>query len=470
MLRNAVITRKNPPFCRIFSLTKNEKRRILKMTKDYQNLKVEFTGKNLTPFGGFKVFIEFVKKLKVKEILKEEVSLNRRENKYSLTQMLLSIIYALVLELFRLSDMILLRLDSTFCRLVNFTEFPSLSTISRFLNTFTFHLAQKVQEASVRLLKSFREDFRKISSITLDCDSHTRTVYGNQEGATKGYNHKKPGRKCFQPLFCFIGETRDFLLGKFKGGKKFDSLEAIEFFKECLSHLPKHFESISFRGDSGFYSENFLQFLESSSIEYAIAVVKNEPIQFMLSGVRYYPIGGNYEAGEFWYQGFKAKLPRRMVVIREKIQEDESSAKRILKFIEVNKYSYQVIVTNREGNSPEEIWKWYNGRANVENMIKEGVFGYGLDVNVVRSFGGNTAHFFLVMFAYNLMNWFKEVALGQVKTKHMVKWIRQKILFIPGKMVKVAKGLVLKLSSIWSWKKEYEKAENKIKEWQISFA
>jgi len=30
---------------------------------------------------------------------------------------------------------------------------------------------------------------------------------------------------------------------------------------------------------------------------------------------------------------------------------------------------------------PEEIWRIYNGRANVENMIKEGILSYSLDVN-----------------------------------------------------------------------------------------
>jgi hypothetical protein len=35
-------------------------------------------------------------------------------------------------------------------------------------------------------------------------------------------------------------------------------------------------------------------------------------------------------------------------------------------------YSYQVIVTNIEDMSPEEVWRFYNRRANVENMIKDG--------------------------------------------------------------------------------------------------
>jgi hypothetical protein len=50
---------------------------------------------------------------------------------------------------------------------------------------------------------------------------------------------------------------------------------------------------------------------------------------------------------------------------------------------------------------PEEVWRFYNGRVNVENMIKEGILSYSLDVNISHFYGANVAHFHLVMLAYN---------------------------------------------------------------------
>src|SRR3989337_2691598 len=82
-------------------------------------------------------------------------------------------------------------------------------------------------------------------------------------------------------------------------------------------------------------------------------------------------------------------------------------------------YSYQVIVTNIEWLSPEEVWRFYNGRANAENMIKEGILSYSLDVNISHFYGANLAQFHLVMLAYNLMNLFKELVLGQKDTKRI---------------------------------------------------
>ena len=62
---------------------------------------------------------------------------------------------------------------------------------------------------------------------------------------------------------------------------------------------------------------------------------------------------------------------------------------------------------------PEEVRRFYNGRANVENMIKEGIMSYSLDANISHFYGANVAHFDLVMLAYSLMNLFKEYVLGQ---------------------------------------------------------
>jgi len=66
-----------------------------------------------------------------------------------------------------------------------------------------------------------RDNFKEYTRLTLDLDSHVETVYGNQQRAKVGYNPKKPGRKSFHPLLYFIGETRDFLWGKFRSGNRY---------------------------------------------------------------------------------------------------------------------------------------------------------------------------------------------------------------------------------------------------------
>ncbi|MDA2921626.1 hypothetical protein MYX76_19380, partial [Desulfobacterota bacterium AH_259_B03_O07] len=64
-----------------------------------------------------------------------------------------------------------------------------------------------------------------------------------------------------------------------------------------------------------------------------------------------------------------------MVVIREHERAYKRRKKQPTLF-ELMGYSYQVIVTNIDEMSPEQVWRFYNGRANVENMIKEGIMSY----------------------------------------------------------------------------------------------
>jgi len=149
-----------------------------------------------------------------------------------------------------------------------------------------------------------------------------------------------------------------------------------------------------------------------------------------------------------------------MVVIRE--EQRNQRAKKQPTLFELMGYSYQAIVTNIEWMSPEEVWRFYNGRANVENMIKEGILSYSLDVNISHFYGANLAHFHLVMLAYNLMNLFKELVLGQKDKKRMGKWIRQRFLLIAGRLISSGRKFILKLQQDWAYREEYNDAERRV--------
>jgi hypothetical protein len=427
-----------------------------------QGIEVSFSGRNLTPFGGMGLLGKFLQKLAVKEAVEREVQLPRRKRKYSLGDMVLSLIYAQALDLERLSDTAVLRHDETFQQVVGLDDYPHQSSLSRFLSRFSVPAAKKIGEVNLGLWHRVRGELG--TRATLDLDSHVVTVYGKQQRAKVGYNPKKPGRRSYHPLFCFIGETRDFLWGQFRPGDR-NNLQGINgFLRECLGRLPGGVKELFVRADSGFYSVSFLRYLEGKRgrrIRYAVVVKLYPTIQAQLAGVDYRDIGDGIEVGEFRYQAPGWKKARRMVVIREEIKEGEKKKKEP-KLLELKGHTYQVIVTNIEGWTPEEVWRFYNSRANVENMVKEGALGYGLDVAVSHCYGANIAHFYITMLTYNLMNWFKEGVLGQGQVKRMVKWVRQRFFQIAGRLVRHGRKLILRLSQSYPWKREYLRAEMRL--------
>jgi len=91
-------------------------------------VEIQFAGKNLTPVGGIKLFHKFARKLGVEEALEQKVNLPRRESKYKTGRVLVSLLYALVLDLNRLSDTALLHIDGVFRKLVGFDGYPHQST------------------------------------------------------------------------------------------------------------------------------------------------------------------------------------------------------------------------------------------------------------------------------------------------------------------------------------------------------
>jgi hypothetical protein len=391
------------------------------------------------------------------------------EGGYQAGRKMMSLIYGLVCGLERPADTAVLKRDKAFQTVIGYEDYHIQSAFSRLLGWFSVAGAEEIGDENSWMLLKVRHSFQNRTKLTLDMDSHVKTVYGKRQKANVGYNPKKPGRKSYHPLFCFVGETRDFLLGKFRAGNRYTSHGAVRLLKECLQLIPPSILQLYLRADSGFYSFNFLNFLNKRDIWYAVSVKPYSALQAQLGGLRYRDIGGGVEVSEFEYslrQG-KKTLSSRMVVISEEIKEDQK-AKKEAKLFDLKGYSYQMIATNMREDSPENVWRFYNGRANIENMIKEGSMGFGLEVSPCHRCGGNATYFQMGMLAYNLMNWFKELALNQQQHKAMIKWIRQHFFLIAGKLVSTGGSLILKLSQNYPWQAEYRKAETRLEALQFT--
>src|SRR3972149_10847852 len=171
--------------------------------------------------------------------------------------MLVSLLYAVILDLKRQSDPLMLRLDKVFQKIAGLDDYPVQSTISRFLKRFRVETGKGIAKVNYSLLIKARRYFEGWHKITLDLDSHVRSAYGNQQRSSVGYSPKKAGRPSFHPLFCFIGETRDFLHGIFRTGKAHSCRGVKSFIDDCLKKIPEGIRVIYLRADSGFYEGDF---------------------------------------------------------------------------------------------------------------------------------------------------------------------------------------------------------------------
>ena len=269
---------------------KNKKRA---KRKKAHKIKASFSGGRLTNYSGIWPIFKFMEKLKVMEHLERWIALPVGDNAvYATSQILTSIVLGILSGLNRI------------CKIESFTHDPLIEylldlprqldedTISNRLKRFTFKTSSQFCEV-ISILSGKVHRQLQVTSDILDIDSSVRTVYGNQEGACKGFNSGHRGRKSYHPLLAFLGSTRECVLSWLRPGNAYTANNAAEFLKQALSSLPKHMKRITVRGDSGFFDGKVLSVIESFGHGYLIKVnLRN--LKHLLSGQNWQEIVGIY--------------------------------------------------------------------------------------------------------------------------------------------------------------------------------
>jgi len=98
-------------------------------------------------------------------------------------------------------------------------------------------------------------------------------------------------------------------------------------------------------------------------------------------------------------------------------------------------YRYDCLVTNDLMVKEWEAWEFYNGRANIENGIRELKNDYQLGDIVTSEFDANDVITQVTLLAYILMNHFKRKALPQEMARMQLGTLRWRIFNIPGRIL-----------------------------------
>lgn len=443
--------------------------------KKFGRLFYDFEGKNLSGFGGLAPIRLFMDKVGFEEAF-SALDLGYQPKVYPVSRVLSCLTLGMIAGFAKVRETARLGKDLSLRKILGWKEFPVQSTLSRSLNRFTESRTNELLEVSAGLLDRFRQGWKNYEVLHLDLDSHVRTVYGTDiEDAERGYNPNKRGRRSYHPLLAFIGETRDFLRGRFRPGNTVSATGAADFLRECLDQVGlDRLQKLVVRADSGFCIQEFLNVLEerSDKIVYALAMRLNPVHQRRFAGLTYSPVEGSEpEDGlgiaEYQSTDWPDKKSRRVIVVRQEIPEDEPQevCGKQLKLFDLQGYTWRAFVTSSLA-PPEAVWRDYNQRATCEHHIGEAI-EFGLDWTASRRFWPNAAHFLLVMLAYNIFNWYKEVALGQGENRNGVRFLRSCIIHVPVIVKRSARQLRLSFSRDWPWRKEFEQSLARLEAWHL---
>jgi hypothetical protein len=393
-------------------------------------LAITFGSPSLTHYGGAYLLHRFFSRLRLRKALTQAARLVQRNNRYSVGEMLLALLYPMILGLERIERAQLLRQNGVFQYLTGLQTYPEATTLRRFLLRVAPTALPRVRALHDRLLHRMTVHPKPPSRLVFDVDSTVLVVYGHQEQARIGYNPIKRGRPSYHPLLCFEGQTKDFWHGELRPGDAHTASGTRDLLAACFAKIPAGVRLTIIRADKGFYDHALVEWLEARRARFVIVARLTAPIKRKLPHLRYMSPSRGVEVAEFRYQPTRWPKPYRFVVVRRP-QAEEPTAQ--LTLFRLGKYHYQVLVTNLPLR-PLTLWRFYNDRAGVELLIKQLKGDYALGSIPTRHFFANETYFHLLLLAYNLVNWFKRLCLPPAFHNATLQTLRHRILLMPAQL------------------------------------
>ena len=394
---------------------------------DGQAIAIEFTDQQLSPHAGSATFWGWLRPLDWPRRLAEALPhrLPTSNNQILPLEKALAFMHGLLCDARKLTHVAYFRRDPLVPELLGIRRVASQSVLSRFFQGFT---------SAGTNLRCFRPLWHwcldRLPSApdggyTLDLDS-TRLLHedGHQEGVAVGYTRSglKP---CLHPLLAVIAEVRLVAQLWLRPGNATCGSNVTAFFQDLWKNLPRQVRLRGVRADSGFCLPELLALWAELALPYVVVAQLSQPIQRLIKGQpQWQPteVAGT-EVTELEYQSMNWPHPRRLVLIRHRVREEDEGrvGKRLL---EVPGYRFQALVTSlpRVTHPPLAVWRYYNGRADCENVIKELREGFALPTLCLKDFWATEAALSLATLTYNLtvlfqrhLGWQKKVTIHSLR-------------------------------------------------------
>lgn len=373
-----------------------------------RNITIACNHRGLTHYGGIFYFQEFLRMLQFRRTLGRQLSDFRPHHDYSLSQILLALIYPVILGLDRLESASFLRPDDIFQYLTGLPGYPDPQTLRRFLLQAPPEFRQQLHRFNDRLLRRFIHWPAHRSRLILDLDSTVVTVFGRQEGAAVGYNPRYRGKRSYDPLLCLEANSSFLWDTELRPGDAGTWAGSVELLASCFLSIPSDIRELRVRADAGFGYGPVLDILEARPVQYAVVARMTPSLKRALGGLRYQRHTARWEIGECEHRPSEWRDARRCVVARRLMEETDPEPT----LFTVERYLYRAWITNLPLTSAG-VWHFYDGRAGMEPRIREVREDFALRRIPTRALAANALYLEVVRLAYNLVTAFQRTCLPE---------------------------------------------------------
>lgn len=421
-------------------------------------VKSSFTGNNITKYSGLNTVAKYMNK---QGIIKSVSTLFptrwHSATKFGINQILLSVVMSSFCGINRICKVSSFTGDGLVRVLLKLNKAINENAISIALKKLGQSGARKLQ--SFLLLKNARWLKESgLTNITLDADSTVKSVYGNQEGAVKGFNTIKKGAKSYHPLLVFVSEMKLLYHTWFRTGSAYTSNGITYFLKEVKTSLPETIDKVFFRADSGFFSGELFELLESYGWDYLVKV-KLKNLKKLLESKTWEPIKGKKDIDicEFTYKAHGWSKSRTLKAIRsvKEYAEVEYFGEKSI----VPVYQYTCYISSYDVDAVR-LHDIYKQRSTSETWIEQ-VKGQAMaGATLTDDFWANDILWQLSVFAYNLsvMMRQKENRFKRQEHRTFIDWF----ISVPAKITRSGHQIELKLYEHHFYKADWQELDKLI--------
>jgi len=412
------------------------------MRRSPRNVEIAFNHGALTHYGGILFFNEFTRVLQLRRFLTRHLLYPRRNQRYTLSQMMMALVYPVILGLDRLETAAFLRSNGTFQYLTGLQSYPDPQSLRRFLLQAAPEFREQLHRLNDQLLRQFIHLPDHRSRLILDLDSTVVTVFGRQEGTAVGYNPRYRGKRSYDPLLCVEANSAFLWDAELRRGDAGTWAGSVELLAGCFLSMPSDIRELRVRADAGFGYHPVLEMLEARPAQYAVVARMTASLKRALGGLRYERLNPRWEIAEFEHRASDWLQSRRCIVARRLIEETDPEPT----LFTLERYLYRAWFTSLP-LTPAGVWHFYDGRAAMETRIRELREDFALRKIPTRAFAANALYLEVVRLAYNLVTAFQRTCLPQEWQSLTLSKLRHQLFWLPGELTRPQNRPTLRLAN-----------------------
>jgi hypothetical protein len=417
-------------------------------------VQVDFDDERVVSDAGLMLVATLAERLGIEELAQRLVRLRpKRPGAGSAGRKVMSLIFAMVLGADSIDDCDVLRSGRTRRLLGGWVAAPS--TLGTFLRAFTFgHVRQLDALLGQALERAWKAGAGPGDGrLVIDVDSFVGEVCGRlKQGAAYGYTRLLG----YHPILATRADTRETLHIRLRKGSANTQKGMLRFCDELIARVTRAGASgvKLLRADSGFWNTKVFERLERADWRYSIGVRMIKSVRAAVEAIdedawttiEDYPDEGEAQIAETVYG------ERRLIVRRTRLLGAQAEL--------WPDWRHFCFITNRTEDIAL-VEAEHRDHAVVEQVIAD-LKDQALAHFPSGQFHANGAWTVLAALAHNLLRWTQLLGLPGTVVR-AARTLRRRLIEIPGRLTRHARGWTLRLPARWPWQGDFEAALARIR-------